>query len=177
MKNWIRLLIVILLPLSAFGKSQGTKTGRDSLGERRIATPVIEGSIPSPVSGLAKTALRDVGVREGSSRANELARAGGLRSSRQAWCAASVCAWLKSRGHEIPRTGSVKELRRSLLRVGDVSPRPAPGDIAFYPWSHTGIVVAVDLSKGIMIVVEANHNNRVAKVTRRIKEASKFVRV
>lgn len=112
----------------------------------------------------------DLGVKEGSLRAEEMAQRAGLRTSigrKNAWCAAGVSFWLRQAGYKIAPTASVDSLREELRRAGwqRVS-SPVPGAVAFFRWSHVGIVKDVVTTKGkrLIVTIEPNTSNQVREL-------------
>ena len=84
-------------------------------------------------SGMVGRAKSLVGVREGSSKANDIAKYVGLRSSREAWCAAFV---------SYVSGGTIKTAAvADLAKLPSTSPQV--GAVAIFKWSHTGIVTGV----------------------------------
>lgn len=143
---------------------------------RRVSYPVETKCGPVLTrSGLVRLAMADLGVTEGSDRADELVRLCGFKSSRRTpWCAASVSDWLIRAGHRISRTASVSDLRKQLGRY-DVCSVARPGTIVFFRYSHVGVVVAVG-PKGFESV-EGNASGRVRKVYHKFNAAEAFVKV
>lgn len=123
-------------------------------------------------------ARRDVGVKEGSGRANQIAKNVGLPSSvgrRNAWCAAGVSTWLKESGVDISAS-SVSQLKQDLRKKGYGKTGIKSGAIVFYTWSHVGIVNHID-SDGYFYAVEANCKNQVRLIKRSVRQVSYFVSI
>lgn len=133
---------------------------------------------PQPVysSQLAHLAKRDLGVKEGSSRANRVAQLSGLRSSvgrSNAWCASIQSDWIIKSGIKITRTPSVHQLNKALSRRYKYGSKPKVGAVVIYKHSHTGTVVEI-LNNGYFVAIEGNHNNKVDKVKRHISNVRRF---
>jgi hypothetical protein len=119
---------------------------------------------------IVQVAKNDIGVKEGSGRAEEIASKSGLQSSigrKNAWCAAGVSDWIVNAGYRINRTASVNSLRAELRQAGwqRVS-APQPGAIAFFNWSHVGVVKDVITTKGrrLVVTIEPNTSNQVREL-------------
>lgn len=113
----------------------------------------------------------DLGVKEGSLRADQMAQGAGLETSvgrKNAWCAAGVSFWLRQAGYKIEPTASVESLRDELKRAGwQRISSPVPGAVAFFTWSHVGIVKQVVTTKGgrFVVTIEPNTSNQVRELT------------
>lgn len=116
---------------------------------------------------IIQVAKNDIGVKEGSGRAEEIASKSGLQSSvgrKNAWCAAGVSDWIVNAGYRINRTASVDSLRTELRQAGwQRISSPQPGAVAFFNWSHVGVVKDVVTTKGkrFVVTIEPNTSNQV----------------
>lgn len=101
-------------------------------------------------------AMQDVGVKEGSKRADSMMQRCGYRSSRDPWCAAAVSSWISQMGYDV-KIVSVSQMK-SMFKSARKVP-PAPGAIVFFKHSHVGIVKSVE--KDHIETIEGNVNDRV----------------
>jgi hypothetical protein len=142
------------------------------------SSPVIVSSTGSG-SKIVQVAKRDLGVKEGSRRANEIARASGMSSSvgrRHPWCAATVSDWLVRSGLIKERSPSVATVKHILRDNGwKRTSKPVVGSVAFYKnWSHIGVVAEV---KGkYAVLIEGNSLNMVRQQMTPINRLEYWVR-
>lgn len=134
--------------------------------------------VPSDVASkhpLVRLALADLGVKAGSSRANEIVKLCGFRSSlRTPWCAAFVSDILIRAGHRIHRTAAVSDLHHQLEKIGRECD-PSPSAIVIFRWSHTGVVSRVTESG--FFSIEGNSGHRVAERFHPFKHADSFYKI
>lgn len=113
-----------------------------------------------PIS-IVDVAIRDLGVKEGTKRADDMMRRCGYKSSKEPWCAAAVSEWLSDSGYEM-RVVSVRKMKDMFSSLRKVP--PSSGAIVFFKHSHVGVVKEV--RKDYVLTIEGNVNNKVMVVAR-----------
>lgn len=87
------------------------------------------------------------------------------------WCDAFY-TWVCNQAGLIPNDGSAStaETYRLALARGEVSRTPVVGGAIIWPGTHIGIVVGVDLAKGVVYTIEGNSGDKVTPHVRAIAD-------